>query len=259
MDYEDQEGDEDLFTADTDPRSSTRLKSPQDEDDWFLVSLESAKLAKNTDLARDAVFTLQQKEKKSSHNNNNSDRDSRMGMLPLTASPVDALKSRLMDLNVRNQLTDTALRQHNQQQQAAAAAAAAATARQKLVAESSDLGQARSVAKSQKDQETFTLDQKIQIQQNTQESLANDILSLVRTIKQDAISLSNKLAVDADVIRNTALSLEKSTGVMGRVGSKLGEYHRSTAIGWWFYIMAVVFMVCAVAGAMIIVRLFPKW
>lgn len=107
--------------------------------------------------------------------------------------------------------------------------------------------------------EDASLQTKLQVDENEQDDIANDVLSLVRRMKQNANDLNAKLNKDNDVVRDTAAALESSSSKMGTVGQKMSQYQRTTAIGYFFYIKAVVFMVLTVAGAMIIIRLFPKW
>jgi SNARE protein 1 len=104
-----------------------------------------------------------------------------------------------------------------------------------------------------------TLQTKLRVDENEQDDIANDVLSLVRRMKQNAVDMNQKLAKDDAMVKDTAAALESSSTKMGSVGQKMNEYQRTAAIGYFFYIKAVVFMVVAVAGGMIIIRLFPKW
>lgn len=112
---------------------------------------------------------------------------------------------------------------------------------------------------STEEEKKLSFDTKMSIQSQAQSSISSDILSLVRQIRSDAVAFSEKLAQDSEVLKGTANSLEKSSGIMGVVGGKMNEYRRSTAIGYWFYIWAVLFLVAAIVGGMIVIRLFPKW
>lgn len=104
-----------------------------------------------------------------------------------------------------------------------------------------------------------TLQTKLRVDENEQDDIANDVLSLVRRMKQNAVDMNTKLNKDDALVRDTGAALERSAAKMGSVGERMGEYQRTAAIGYFFYIKAVVFMVVAVAGGMIVIRLFPKW
>lgn len=104
-----------------------------------------------------------------------------------------------------------------------------------------------------------TLQTKLRVDENEQDDIANDVLSLVRRMKQNAVDMNQKLSRDDAIVKDTAAALESSSTKMGSVGQKMNDYQRTTAIGYFFYIKAVVFMVVAVAGGMIVIRLFPKW
>lgn len=104
-----------------------------------------------------------------------------------------------------------------------------------------------------------TLQTKLRVDENEQDDIANDVLSLVRRMKQNAVDMNQKLTRDDAIVKDTAAALESSSTKMGSVGQKMNEYQRTTAVGYFFYIKAVVFMVVAVAGGMIVIRLFPKW
>lgn len=105
----------------------------------------------------------------------------------------------------------------------------------------------------------ISLNDKLTVQQNVQEDLSHDILDMVSKIKSNAIAFGEKMAADSDVIRSTGEALNKTAGNMDKVGSRLSKYQTTSALGWRFYIMAVIFLIVAVSGGMIIIRLFPKW
>lgn len=229
-----------------DPDNATALNDNElfeaghDDDDWFLAGLEHAKLNRNIDLARDMIYSLPPQQ-------------------PQAQAQVQPseLKARLGLVNKRARDADMVFRSRAQHLAAVAAAKAAAEAEAQAAAKSAPSSPTTTSPDTSK--QDLTLTQKVQIQSQTQDSIAADILSLVRQLRSDAVSFSERLVVDTDVVAGTAATLEKSAGVMGRVGGRLGEYQRSTAIGWWFYIWAVVFLVAAIVGSMIVIRLFPKW
>jgi hypothetical protein len=105
----------------------------------------------------------------------------------------------------------------------------------------------------------LSLNDKLSVQQTVQEDLSHDILGMVSKIKSNAIALSEKMATDADVVRSTGEALNRTSSSMEKVGSRLNKYHKTGALGWRFYIMAVVFLIVAVFAGMTIIRLFPKW
>lgn len=100
---------------------------------------------------------------------------------------------------------------------------------------------------------------KVMLQQNSQDSIASEVLGLVAVMKANAIKFRDSLSTDTQVLNDASEALEKSSGVMGVVGSKMNNYRRSTAIGWWFYIWATLGIFVAVVVGMTIIRLFPKW
>lgn len=261
--------DDDLFAA-------TIIKPKRTDDDWFLASAELTKLSKNTDLARNVVISLQQRERLQSSKSQLSGSSATSNtMMPVTASPVPALRARLAEVSAKASEAETLVRahlsdererarvlkrqQHQQQFDVTSHPGSSPLSPTSTTSTTSTTKPASSPSSSTEKGNPLSLDQKLTIQQSTQDTLSTDILKLVRTIKADAISFSEKLALDTAVMEGAAGSLERSSGVMGRVGSKLNEYQRSTAIGWWFYIMAVVFLVAAVSGSMIVIRIFPKW
>ncbi|KAG5354784.1 hypothetical protein CJU89_6575 [Yarrowia sp. B02] len=114
-------------------------------------------------------------------------------------------------------------------------------------------------AHSEEISQDASLDTKLRVDEHEQDDIANDVLSLVRRMKQNAVDMNAKLAQDDRLVKDTAAALESSSTKMGSVGQKMSDYQRTAAIGYFFYIKAVVFMVVAVAGGMIVIRLFPKW
>lgn len=105
----------------------------------------------------------------------------------------------------------------------------------------------------------MSLDDKLSVQHRVQEDLSHDILDMVSKIKANAIALGDKLATDTDVVTSTSEALHKTSGSMAKVGTRLNKYHSSGALGWKFYIMAIIFLIVAIFSGMTIIRLFPKW
>lgn len=105
----------------------------------------------------------------------------------------------------------------------------------------------------------MTDEDKVLVQQDIQESLATDILSLVATMKSNAIKFRDSMATDTKVLSETSDALEQSATSMGVVGKKMSSYRKSAAIGWMFYFWASLGIFVAVVAAMAIIRLFPKW
>ncbi|ANB15105.1 Use1p [Sugiyamaella lignohabitans] len=117
----------------------------------------------------------------------------------------------------------------------------------------------RLAAGSSTEHKELSVESKVSLQKDIQDSLSSEILGMVSTLKNNAIAFAEKIAQDKDVVEGTSSALNKTAGTMNKVGSRLNDYRSTKAIGWWFYIWAIVFMVVAVSGSMIVVRLFPKW
>lgn len=182
------------------------------------------------------------------------------------------LTSKAMDLRLlvrKRELAELDQQRAKLEAQAAQAAAEAARLAREAVKNSqegeedsllSNINKASASSSSKTDEKKALSDEdKVRLQQNTQESIAGDILSLVATIKENALRFQESITHDTAVLNDTAESLEKSSGLMGNVGSRLNKYHKSTAIGWWFYIWATLGMIAAVVIGMLIIQLFPKW
>lgn len=267
-DKTDQQQD-DLFSAQID---HAPFQTPSTEDDWFLAGAELAKLAKNTDLARDAVLAMPAVHTdvvKHSGGGGKGERGATGARAGKETVKSEELKLRLADVNAATLETESVVRRYWVKASEARAAAAASAAKtdthsdlnEKAAGSSKDDNntEKQSLFGDLKDKAEVTFTEKLHLNHTLHSTLSNDILSLVRTLKQDALSFSEKLAADANVLDSTARSLERSSGAMGRVGSRLGEYRRTSALGWWFYVVAVLGIVAAVIGGMIIIKLFPKW
>jgi hypothetical protein len=105
----------------------------------------------------------------------------------------------------------------------------------------------------------MSVESKLAVQRNTQESLSNEILSMVQTMRRNALTFGEKIARDNNLVESTSNALNKSAANMNKVEGRLSTYHKMTAIGWRFYILAVVFLFVSLVMGMTIIRLFPKW
>lgn len=97
------------------------------------------------------------------------------------------------------------------------------------------------------------------VQDTMQQELSENILEMVRNIRKNAESFSEKLAADSGVVDASGEALNNATSKMDSVGSKLNKYRRTSALGFWFYIKAALFIVGALIGGMLLVQLMPKW
>lgn len=97
------------------------------------------------------------------------------------------------------------------------------------------------------------------IQETTQQELSENILEMVRDIRKNAELFSEKLAADSGVVDATGDALNNASSKMDSVGTKLNKYRRTSALGWWFYIKATVFITAALIIGMLLVQLMPKW
>ncbi|KAA8898676.1 hypothetical protein TRICI_006493 [Trichomonascus ciferrii] len=104
-----------------------------------------------------------------------------------------------------------------------------------------------------------SMDQKLSVQRNTQETLSSEILDMVSTMKNNALRFADKIAQDNNVIQSTSDALHKSSGSMNKVGSRLSSWQKSSALGYKFYILSALFLFLALVLGMTFVRLFPKW
>ncbi|PRT57062.1 Protein transport protein use1 [Wickerhamiella sorbophila] len=97
------------------------------------------------------------------------------------------------------------------------------------------------------------------VQDTMQQELSENILEMVRDIRKNAEIFSEKLAADSGVVDATGDALNKATSKMDSVGSKLNKYRKTSALGFWFYVKATLFIVGALIGGMLLVQLMPKW
>lgn len=104
-----------------------------------------------------------------------------------------------------------------------------------------------------------SMDQKLSVQRNTQETLSSEILDMVSTMKNNALKFADKIAQDNNVIQSTSDALHKSSGSMNKVGTRLSSWQKSSALGYKFYILSAIFLFLALVLGMTFVRLFPKW
>lgn len=104
-----------------------------------------------------------------------------------------------------------------------------------------------------------SMDQKLSIQRNTQETLSSEILDMVSTMKNNALKFADKIAQDNNVVQSTSDALHKSSGSMNKVGTRLSSWQKSSALGYKFYILSALFLFLALVLGMTFVRLFPKW
>lgn len=250
--------EDDLFQAQIDHNP---FQTPSTEDDWFLAGAELAKLSKNTDLARDAVLGMP-----AVHTDLVKHGGAGKGRgKGREVGGSEDLKLRLAEVNAATLETESVVRRYWVKASEARASAAAKalsdtqSGTPETSAETASTDEKKGLFGDLKDKAEVTFTEKLHLNHALHTTLSTDILSLVRTLKQDALSFSEKLAADANVLEGTARSLERSSGAMGRVGSRLGEYRRTAALGWWFYVMAILGIVGAVVGGMIIIKLFPKW
>lgn len=105
----------------------------------------------------------------------------------------------------------------------------------------------------------LTDEDKVLLQQNTQDAISSEILSFVSTLKANTLRFRESLATDTSLLNDASDALENSATSMGVVGKKMSGYKRGAAIGWKFYIVASLGLFFAFVAGMILIRLFPKW
>lgn len=100
---------------------------------------------------------------------------------------------------------------------------------------------------------------RLDVHEVEQQELSRDVLEMVEAIKKNAEQFSAKLEADGDVLTAATEAISRTAGSMTGVGSRLQKYRKTNAIGWWFYIWAILFMILATVGGMLVTRIFPKW
>jgi SNARE protein 1 len=202
-----------------------------DNDQAFLASLQLEKLTCNMDHARRILLDL---EASKAPGRGSGDR------------------LRLQQLNGRIQGIQHKVRAMQQRE--------LATAQQRQKEASTDVQEAGSLLKQRRQSKAImSAQEKLSVQKDVQETLSTEILGMVSNLKANAVAFADKLGQDTAVVQDAADALNRSSGMLDKVGSRLNQYRQTGAIGWWFYIWAVVFMVVALIGGMIVIRLFPKW
>lgn len=100
---------------------------------------------------------------------------------------------------------------------------------------------------------------RLEVHELQQQELSRDVLEMVEAIKKNAEQFSAKLESDNDVLTAATEAITRTAGSMTGVGTRLQKYRKTNAIGWWFYIWSVLFMVLALVGGMLVTQIFPKW
>lgn len=198
------------------------------KDSWFIYMLDLDKLSVNVDQIRSRLM----------------ESDSSGTQLAAHKQRLRALSSKI------NELSFQAKRQREREEEEAALLAAENHPEPAAV---------QSQLKHRKSNSHLSMEDKLSIDRNTQESISSDLLAMVSTIKQNALKFNEKMTADEDVLKNTSDALHQTSSNMDKVGSRLSKYRSSTAIGWWFYIFSALFLIVAIIAGMIIIRLFPKW
>jgi hypothetical protein len=91
-----------------------------------------------------------------------------------------------------------------------------------------------------------------------QESLSTEILGFASTLKANAIKMGEKLAADTKLVESAGEALEKVVGGVEKTSTQLNKYTKSDALGWRFYILAVLGVFLSLVFGMTIVWIFPK-
>lgn len=131
------------------------------------------------------------------------------------------------------------------------------TATSETKPESSQVRQRKNVASANPAKVTlsrkYDLSEKLASHQDTQDSLLHDISGFIANIKKNATLLGDKMSQDQDIVESAASALNKSSDTMAKTGGRLTKYRSDTAIGFWFYIYAAIFIaVAAIVGAVIV-------
>lgn len=196
-------------------------------DKWFVYKLDLDKLLVNVDQLRSRLM----------------ESDNSESQLAVQKHRLRALSSKINELNFQVK------RQKEREEEEI----------RRLIAENQPPSAIQSQLKHRKSNINLSMEDKLSIDRNTQDSISSDLLAMVSTIKQNAMKFNEKMTADEDVLRNTSEALHQTSSNMDKVGSRLSKYRSSTAIGWWFYIFSVLFLIIAIIAGMIIIRIFPKW
>jgi hypothetical protein len=104
----------------------------------------------------------------------------------------------------------------------------------------------------------MTMEEKLAVQGSVQESLSTEILGFASTLKANAIKMGEKLAADTKLVESAGEALEKVVGGVEKTSTQLNKYTKSDALGWRFYILAVLGVFLSLVFGMTIVWIFPK-
>lgn len=242
----------------------TKKEPEKDEDitynnDVFIASLELEKLNVTMDKARSILLELEA----STSSPNNSPSASTNSLLMRSSSPkinntqTGPLRTHLKTLNSRIQHIGQTIRAIQLQET-------------NLYNDEQRRKQQQEQQGKEKDVSSFkhrnishnndsSLDQKLSVQKNTQETLSTEILDMVSTMKSNALKFADKITEDNNVVSSTSEALHKSSGNMNKVGNKLSTWQKSSALGYRFYIFAGLFLFLSLVIGMTLVQLFPKW
>lgn len=112
--------------------------------------------------------------------------------------------------------------------------------------------------KSKSDRGELSMEEKLGLQGSVQETLSNEILGFASTLKANAIKMGEKLAADNKFVESAGDALDRVVGGVERTSNQLNKYNKSGALGWKFYILAVLGIFLSLVFGMTIVWIFPK-
>lgn len=100
---------------------------------------------------------------------------------------------------------------------------------------------------------------KMEVNQDMHNELSEDLVAMVQKIRANAEKFNEKLEADKSVVDAAADALQNAGSNMSNVGQRLSKYRKSSALGWKFYIMAVLGIIGSLMLGMMLIHLFPKF